>query len=165
MQVQRCPRFAACRRAAPGAQFRVRAGLQAGVLTGLLAGLLAGCPGAGGPSACAPGEPNPQATVSYASDVRPILSANGCLTAGCHGSTLSGSSFDLRTYESSFSAGVQARDRGVCPIVPGDPDGSYLMQKLRDPPVGGRMPLLRDPLSDAELETIATWIREGAPDN
>ena len=54
-------------------------------------------------------------------------------------------------------------------VAPGNPDGSYMVNKLDgsfdDPEVngsGGPMPLVMDPLSDAELELIRTWIEQGA---
>ena len=54
-------------------------------------------------------------------------------------------------------------------VVPGDPAASYLYHKLTDnPPCEGlRMPhpgmlASRPPLSDADLATVAAWIRGGA---
>lgn len=135
-----------------------------------------GCPNTGGVNdntndngnraACEMGSPNAAATVSYADDVRPILQQAGCLSAGCHGGTISSSGFDLRTYESSFEPGNEATELGLCPIVPGDPDRSYVVEKISGTPRrGARMPFLRPPLSDEQIATIVTWIREGAPNN
>ncbi len=129
--------------------------------------LLCGCPNGGGgtPAACETGAATGVSTVSYAANVRPILTSAGCLSSGCHGGA-SQSGFDLSSYESSFVAGEQATALEFCPIVPGDPDASYLVQKLRaNPPSGARMPLFGTPLSEESIETIATWIREGAADN
>jgi len=47
---------------------------------------------------------------------------------------------------------------------PNDPDGSYLMAKLRGEEgiLGARMPIGGAPLSDEELATISDWISGGA---
>ncbi len=107
------------------------------------------------------------ATVSYVNDVVPLLIETKCLTTACHGGVVPSSRFDLRTYASSFIAGDDARRIGVCEIVPGDPERSFLIEKLRsmDPRVGLQMPLERDPLTEEEITIIETWIREGAQDN
>jgi len=54
-------------------------------------------------------------------------------------------------------------------VTPGDPGASYLYHKLTDDPPceGKRMPhpgmlFSRPPLADADLATIAAWIRDGA---
>lgn len=107
------------------------------------------------------------ATVSYASDVVPLLIETKCLTTACHGGIVPSSRFDLRTYASSFVAGDDAQRIGVCEIVPGDPERSFIIEKLRseDPRVGLQMPLEREPLTEAQIAIIETWIREGAQNN
>ena len=48
-------------------------------------------------------------------------------------------------------------------VRPGDPDLSYLIQKLEGrAAVGGRMPLNSPPLPQATIDVIRQWIREGA---
>jgi Ca2+-binding RTX toxin-like protein len=48
-------------------------------------------------------------------------------------------------------------------VEPGDPDNSYLVQKVEGTAaVGGRMPLGGDRLSDADIDLIRQWISEGA---
>jgi len=73
----------------------------------------------------------------------------------------------LRTYSASFTAGDDAERIGACEIVPGDPENSFLFEKLQsaDPRVGLQMPLEGDPLTNEELALIETWIREGAQNN
>jgi len=107
------------------------------------------------------------ATVSYVNDVVPLLIATKCLTTACHGGVVPSSRYDLRTYASSFMLGDDARRIGVCEIVPGDPERSFLIEKLRsaDPRVGLQMPLEREPLTEAQIAVIEAWIREGAQDN
>lgn len=97
------------------------------------------------------------ATVSFSTDVMPILSAN-CSGVGCH------------TAPRSFFFGST---RTGCPsvteqrfVVPFDPDASYVIHKLEGTDLCGmRMPRGRAPLSAGDLATIRTWIAEGARDN
>lgn len=51
-------------------------------------------------------------------------------------------------------------------VAPGDPDNSYLVQKIEGTAsVGGRMPLNGPPLPRASIELIRQWIAAGAPLN
>jgi hypothetical protein len=53
-------------------------------------------------------------------------------------------------------------------IEPGDPDSSFLMEKVRGTfpaGLGQQMPLWHDPVTDEELAVIELWIAEGAADN
>ncbi len=57
---------------------------------------------------------------------------------------------------------------GAIRVVPGDPDGSYLLHKLEGTPdiAGRRMPLNGPPyLTDGQVAIIARWIAVGAPRN
>lgn len=57
------------------------------------------------------------------------------------------------------SAEVSALSR----VLPGDPDNSYLIQKLEGrAAVGARMPLNGSPLPQATIDVIRQWIAEGA---
>ena len=105
-------------------------------------------------------------TVSYADDIVPLFSMSGCLSGGCHGGPFPSSGYSLETYDLAFMRGDEARAFDVCPIVPGDPESSYLIEKLSPAPrSGSRMPLVGPTLNDDEIELIETWIGEGAADN
>jgi hypothetical protein len=57
---------------------------------------------------------------------------------------------------------------GVMRIVPGDPDNSYLFQKITGAPgiTGNRMPNNGPPyLTDGQILIIRRWIANGAPRN
>lgn len=55
---------------------------------------------------------------------------------------------------------------GLLRVRPGDPDTSYLIQKLEGrAAVGARMPLNRPPLPQATIDVIRQWIAEGAQRN
>jgi hypothetical protein len=123
-------------------------------------------PVGGGDGRCGQGSATGAATVSFADDIHPILRTKGCLSGGCHGGFLPSSSYSLTSYSAMFAPGDEAGALNLCPVVPGDPDASYLLEKLGDNPRSGtQMPLLRDPLSEEEVALIATWIAEGAADN
>jgi hypothetical protein len=115
---------------------------------------------------CAPGESNPNATVSYANDILPLFQREGCLAVQCHGGGLPASAYDLRSYETTFGQGVEARIFGLCDVVPGEPDASFLIEKLGPSPrIGSRMPNMLPPLAADDINLIRTWILEGASDD
>jgi hypothetical protein len=54
---------------------------------------------------------------------------------------------------------------GKTPIVPGDPDKSFLVAILKGPNDGfARMPPGGPYISDPDLQFIVQWIKDGAPD-
>lgn len=119
------------------------------------------------PLRCDVGEAIGETTVSYSSDIVPIFQARGCLTSGCHGGGLPSFNYSLDTYEGVFGPGDSATALGICNVVPGEPDASFLVEKISSdtPRAGVRMPRDRPPLSDTEIELIRTWIAEGAAEN
>jgi methionine-rich copper-binding protein CopC len=49
-------------------------------------------------------------------------------------------------------------------VNPGNPDASYLVQKIQgNAAVGGRMPLGGPPLSQAQIDLVRGWVAAGAP--
>jgi hypothetical protein len=57
---------------------------------------------------------------------------------------------------------------GAIRVIPGDPDNSYLVQKLLGSPgiVGERMPRTAGPfLTQGQIDIIRRWIAEGAQNN
>jgi hypothetical protein len=62
--------------------------------------------------------------------------------------------------------GVQSsEEQGVLRVKPGDPDASYLVQKIEGAPgiEGSQMPLGETPLPAATIAAIRQWIANGAP--
>lgn len=115
---------------------------------------------------CETGSALGETTVSYNNDVLPILTRVGCLASACHGGSNPAVQFSLSSYSRMFQPGAGATLEGACPIVPGDPDASYLIEKLGPSPRTGRqMPDRQPPLSDEDFQLIVTWIREGAGEN
>lgn len=94
-------------------------------------------------------------TVSFASDIAPILkeNCNGCHIAGRQAS----GGFRMDNFEQLLRGG----DSGAV-IASANPDESLLIKKLRGM-AGQRMPAGgRPPLPEKQIELISTWIREGA---
>jgi hypothetical protein len=67
----------------------------------------------------------------------------------------------------AFAALVNAPSAEVPALLrvkPGDPNASYLVQKIEGrAAVGARMPLGQPPLSQANIDLIRQWITDGAP--
>ncbi len=113
-------------------------------------------------------EPNPppaeeDRAVSYLDDIQPIFNTS-CAVSGCHDSGTQESGVNLSSYDDVLdSEGVQY-NRYV--INPENPDDSPLEDKIEpNPEIGARMPLDRDLLSEANIDSTRAWIEDGAPDN
>lgn len=116
--------------------------------------------------------------ISYSSDVRPIFAAKGCLA--CHHDD---SAVDVDIVDpfsepngmvGSINTWAVAYPDGGTPMLnvdPGNPDESFLIDKLVDPYVtdpaigGAAMPLNLEPLTDQELADLRAWIDAGANDD
>jgi hypothetical protein len=90
----------------------------------------------------------------------PCHTANGRSPAGGLNLTSSVAWVNLVNAASSGKSGATR-------VVPGDPDGSYLIQKLLGAPgiVGARMPFGGPYLSNAQITLIRNWIAAGALDD
>lgn len=108
--------------------------------------------------------PNPDRPVSFSEDIQPIFNGN-CAVSGCHDSATQESGVNFSSYDAALSSmGVQY---GTEVINPGNPNNSPIVDKIsnENPEFGERMPLNRQPLSDAEIDSIFAWINDGAPNN
>lgn len=137
------------------------------VLVGLiLAALAVGCSD-DGDSPTSPSNNNNNNTtdtVSFSSDISPILSSRGCLGSGCHGTP--GGSGGLTMGSGSYAAVINASGDNGDIIVPGNANTSNLYLKVTaSPPFGSRMPLSGTPLTDDQINSIRDWINQGALDN
>jgi hypothetical protein len=130
-----------------------------------------------------------EGTVSFSNDVFPIVVAAGCADEGCHADPESHVAHwtDFRTPESFYRSVVSVVGGDHCVdgsdvgigvptwdmlrVSPYLPEESLLLEKLLDDrdactPFFGRMPPPpRAPLDPADIETIRTWILEGAHHN
>jgi len=91
-----------------------------------------------------------------------------CVFSSCHGAdtpqkglNLSGSIYTVLVNQPS----VEVPTRML--IVPGDPSGSYLFEKISNdhPTSGARMPYTSSPLPDYEITAVRDWIEQGAQNN
>jgi hypothetical protein len=125
-------------------------------------------------------------TVSFVNDVYPIVAAS-CAVTGCHDMGITMNHWtDYTTAEKTYMRWVNGPGFDFCVdgpvgqfqmrtiVMPGDPDGSYLVTKIappteepcQDPTHHRRMPPdPREPLSAEAIATIVQWISEGALQN
>jgi mono/diheme cytochrome c family protein len=104
------------------------------------------------------GETNePVEAVSFTNDVQPIF--NGTCT-NCHGGS---GGVSLTSYAALMNS--VGNNYGENVVVPGNADASGLVDKIEpNPQHGNRMPT-GGALSPVEIQTIRTWINEGALNN
>lgn len=93
--------------------------------------------------------------VSYNEQIRPIFN-NKCIT--CHGGVKQSSNFSVLFREEA----LQPAKSGELAIVPGHPEQSELMRRVRHTDPEERMPAEHDPLPKAEIDLLERWIEEGA---
>jgi hypothetical protein len=93
--------------------------------------------------------------VQFATEIQPIL-ARRCYA--CHGPDTAEAGLRLNTSESA-SAELESGTRA---IVPGQPEASELLTRIRSTEEGVRMPPEGKPLTEAEQERIELWIAQGA---
>jgi Ca2+-binding RTX toxin-like protein len=100
--------------------------------------------------------------VVYSSEIQPIFNGR-CI--GCHSGSSAPQGLKLDS-ANSFSNLVNVASHEVPSlkrVKPGDPDNSYLVQKIEGTAaVGSRMPLGGSPLSADQIALIRRWISEGA---
>lgn len=105
-------------------------------------------------------DPVPAGPITWSRHVLPLF-RNRCV--GCHVDGARQGNYRVDTPGLAAIAG----DSGTpSMLVPGDPDRSFIVQKLtsRRPAIGAQMPLDRPPLAPHELELVRQWIAEGARD-
>ncbi|MFN0051403.1 MAG: DUF1553 domain-containing protein [Planctomycetales bacterium] len=117
---------------------------------------------AGNPTSIAGGAPplpHPAARVSFARDIRPILSHH-CGT--CHGA-------DEATREAGLrldvrESAVKPRQKGAAAIVPGHPEASLILARIDSDDESLRMPPaeFKKPLTAQQRELLSAWIAQGA---
>ncbi|MFN0171682.1 MAG: PSD1 and planctomycete cytochrome C domain-containing protein [Bryobacteraceae bacterium] len=97
--------------------------------------------------------------ISFNRDVRPIMS-NTCFA--CHGpdksSRLAGLRLDIR------DQALKPNRKGIAPIVPGDPEGSAVIQRVFASDSARVMPpkYAHKDLTLAQKQTLRQWVAEGA---
>ena len=97
-------------------------------------------------------EPKP---VSFREQVAPIL-VKSCL--GCHNDKKAENGLNMTTVSLLKKGG---KSSGAAILVAGEPDESELILSVR-PDAEPRMPMKLPPLTDAAIQTLETWVLQGA---
>jgi hypothetical protein len=100
-------------------------------------------------------------------DVENEMFPRRCSTSGCHTAMEPAGMLDLQSpgvVERLIGAPAEGEECGgvvATPLlVPGNPEGSLLYQKLGDaPPCGAKMPFTGAGLTEVEIACVAQWIR------
>ncbi len=93
--------------------------------------------------------------IDFNTQVKPLLNRR-CII--CHGGVKRQGDFSLL-----FRQDALANTKSGKPaIIPGDPDGSEMIQRLTHHDPEERMPYKQGPLSKEEINTLRQWIKEGA---
>jgi hypothetical protein len=99
-----------------------------------------------------------------------IFEGRGCTNAMCHGNATMGG-LDLRA-DAAYDSLIEAKSKNSPQfrVMPGEPDESFLFNKLRAASMpgsieveGSPMPSGLPPLSPQHLEAVRRWIEAGAP--
>ena len=112
--------------------------------------------------------PPPPANTSLFQQVQDTVLTPNC--TGCHAGPTPSAGL-LLTAGNSYARLVnmpsgQVPAPGAILVIPGDPQNSYLVQKIEGrAAVGGRMPLGRAPLPQASIDLVRAWIAAGAQMN
>ena len=90
-----------------------------------------------------------------------------CATAGCHSGANPSASLNLEDGMSyAMLVGVASTQQaGTDRVDPGNPNQSYLIEKLEGPGASGQQMPPGAPLAQAEIDVIRQWITEGAIDD
>lgn len=105
--------------------------------------------------AVAPVAAHQAASVDFARDVKPIFEAT-CIE--CHGPD----KVKARLRMDSIEA-LQKGGKSGALLKAGDPENSLIMRRVLGLDGEDQMPLDKDPLSEAQLDTLRRWIAAGAP--
>jgi len=115
--------------------------------------------------------PPPDSAVRFSQDIQPVFTAS-CARSGCHADTNPAQGMNLsdgQAYANIVNVAsnqLPSMDR----IEPGEPDNSYLVNKIQgtQADVGGtgvRMPFGGGALSQSTIDLIREWVNEGAANN
>ena len=139
------------------------AGFRQALELAFLTQLLIGCDGGDGT-----GLPPAGPLVASFSSIQANVFTPNCAVTGCHFGA--NAPQQLRLDEASsygLLVGVASKEEsGILRVSPGDPDNSYLVQKLEGTASSGQqMPLDAPPLPQSALDVIRQWISDGAVDD
>lgn len=108
--------------------------------------------------------PAPEPVAAFA-DVQARIFDRNCATSGCHAGSSPAQGMNLSAGVARRNiVGVASRQQpSLLRIDPGDPDNSYLVQKVEGRAASGsRMPLGRSALSPELIQLLRDWVAAGA---
>jgi len=107
------------------------------------------------PRPIAPAIAHQAASVDFARDVKPIFDKT-CVE--CHGPDKVKARLRMDSVEA-----LQKGGKSGALLKAGDPENSLIMRRVLGLDGEDRMPLDKDPLSEAQIDTLRRWIAAGAP--
>src|SRR4029077_19979484 len=125
-------------------------------------------------SACKGAVAKCEAAVGCGKGIRPFrtvqdIFGQSCALPSCHSAIARQGGLVLDSEDVSYASLVNrpvTESEGAAPgtmlVKPGDPKGSFLVQKLLGPAPGSRMPQSGEPLSKGTIKLISKWIQRGA---
>ena len=137
----------------------------------MLAGALSACgggSGGGGTTTPPPPPPPPPSFGPNFSEIQANVFTPTCAVPGCHISAVApqGLQLDVANSYANLVGVMSSEDPAFLRVNPGNPDASYIIQKLEGTAsAGGQMPLGRTPLSASTIATMRQWISDGAIDD
>ena len=101
--------------------------------------------------------PKTESTPSFASDILPLFEEH---CAVCHSATTSLGGWDGSSYKGAIESGDNAPT-----IIPGDPEGSLLVQKMMNTQKVGKQMPIAELLPREQVQVVIDWVKAGAEDN
>ena len=141
------------------------------VLATILSTTLAACGGGGGGDTSVeppPTNPPPTGFNPVFSEIQSNVFTPTCAVSGCHQGAGAPQGLRLDAVNSyGLLVGVASMEvPAIMRVAAGDPDNSYIIQKLEGTAaIGGRMPLNQAALPATSITTIRQWIADGAVDD
>ncbi len=101
------------------------------------------------------------------SEIQAAVLTPSCASSTCHagGSPAAGLNLDSANSYTMLVGVQSSQDPGFMRVEPGDPDNSYLVQKLEGTASGGGPMPPNGALPQADIDTIRQWISDGAIDD
>lgn len=139
----------------------------------VLAGMLAGCEvetfddAVSRIETAAPPPPPANGFAPNFSEIQAIVFTPSCATSTCHagGSPAAGLNLDSASSYAMLVDIPSSQDAGLLRVQAGNPDLSYLVQKLEGTASGGGIMPPSGALDQATIDTIRQWIIDGAIDD
>ncbi len=117
-----------------------------------------------------PSSPPPPPTAGFGpnfSEIQASVFSPDCATSGCHAGGNAAAGLNLEEANSyTMLVGIQSsQDAALQRVEAGNPDNSYLVQKLEGTASSGQQMAPGAPLPQSEIDVIRQWITDGALDD